>query len=90
VADGAVVRVQSGNQMGIHLDHLTLTESARLQEFLHSIVSEQFFFHLARRLSLSLLQSAGLLLFSAPLTLILLIFLPCWDSTHFALKCAPP
>jgi PilZ domain len=41
VADGTVVRVQSGNQMGIHIDHLTLTESDRLQEFLlHSIVSE--------------------------------------------------
>jgi hypothetical protein len=41
VADGTVVRVQNGNQMGIHIDHLTLTESDRLQEFLlHSIVSD--------------------------------------------------
>jgi two-component system chemotaxis response regulator CheY len=41
VANGTVVRVHGGNQMGIHIDHLTLTEGDRLQEFLlHSILSE--------------------------------------------------
>jgi two-component system chemotaxis response regulator CheY len=34
VADGAVIRVLGGNQMGIHLGHLTLPESERIQEFL--------------------------------------------------------
>jgi len=41
VAAGSVVRIQNGNQMGIHLDHLTVPESERLQEFLlHSIPNE--------------------------------------------------
>jgi len=41
VAAGSVVRIQGGNQMGIHLDHLTLPESERLQEFLlHSIPND--------------------------------------------------
>ena len=41
VADGSVVRIAPGNQMGIHLEHLTLAESDRLQEFLlHSIPAE--------------------------------------------------
>ncbi|HKV25675.1 MAG TPA: response regulator [Candidatus Acidoferrum sp.] len=34
VGGGSVVRIQGGNQMGIHLDRLTLNESERLQEFL--------------------------------------------------------
>lgn len=34
VAAGTVVRIQGGDQMGIHLDNLTLPESERLQEFL--------------------------------------------------------
>lgn len=41
VAEGTVVRIQGANQMGIHLDHLTLPESERLQEFLlHAIPNE--------------------------------------------------
>ena len=41
VAAGSVVRIQGGNQMGIHLDYLAVPESERLQEFLlHSIPNE--------------------------------------------------
>lgn len=38
VAAGCVVRVLSGNQLGIHLGKLGLTESQRLQEFLLPLV----------------------------------------------------
>jgi hypothetical protein len=34
VGAGSVVRILSGNRMGIHLNRLPLEESARLQEFL--------------------------------------------------------
>jgi hypothetical protein len=34
VGAGSIVRVLSGNHMGIHLDRLPVEESARLQEFL--------------------------------------------------------
>lgn len=34
VGAGSVVRILGGNQMGIHLDRLTVRESERLQEFL--------------------------------------------------------
>jgi len=38
VATGSVVRIQNGNQMGIHLENLPLADSERLQEFLlHAI-----------------------------------------------------
>jgi len=41
VAYGTVVRIQGGNQMGIHLEHLALPESERLQEFLlHAIPND--------------------------------------------------
>jgi hypothetical protein len=41
VAAGSVVRALGGNQMGIQLDQLTLSESKKLQEFLlHSIPAE--------------------------------------------------
>ena len=40
-AAGSVVRIHAGNQMGVHLDQLTLSDSERLQEFLlHSIPAE--------------------------------------------------
>jgi hypothetical protein len=34
VGAGSIVRVLGGNQMGIHLDRLPVSESERLQEFL--------------------------------------------------------
>jgi len=34
VGAGSIVRILGGNQMGIHLDRLPVSESARLQEFL--------------------------------------------------------
>jgi hypothetical protein len=40
-AEGSVVRILDGNQMGIQLNQLTLSESDRLQEFLlHSIPND--------------------------------------------------
>jgi DNA-binding response OmpR family regulator len=38
MAAGSVVRVQRGNQMGIQLDQLTLSDSERLQEFLLPLI----------------------------------------------------
>jgi DNA-binding response OmpR family regulator len=41
VAAGSVVRIQGGNQMGIQLDRLTLSDSEKMQEFLlHLIPTE--------------------------------------------------
>lgn len=34
VGRGSVVRIMGGNQMGIHLDRLSPTDSGRLEEFL--------------------------------------------------------
>lgn len=39
VGAGSVVRVLGGNQMGIHLDRLSVGESERLQEFLLPMIS---------------------------------------------------
>jgi len=39
VGAGSVVRILSGNRMGIHLDRLPLEESARLQEFLLPMIA---------------------------------------------------
>jgi hypothetical protein len=41
VAEGLVVRILDGNQMGIHFDRLALTESERLQEFLLPLVLDE-------------------------------------------------
>ncbi len=41
VGAGSVVRVLSGNQMGIHLDRLPVEESARLQEFLLPMIPRE-------------------------------------------------
>jgi len=38
MAAGSVVRIQRGNQMGIQLDQLTLSDSERLQEFLLPLI----------------------------------------------------
>jgi DNA-binding response OmpR family regulator len=38
LAAGSVVRIQRGNQMGIQLDQLTLSDSERLQEFLLPLI----------------------------------------------------
>jgi hypothetical protein len=38
VGVGSVVRVLDGNQMGIQLNHLTVAESERLQEFLLPLI----------------------------------------------------
>jgi hypothetical protein len=39
VGAGSVVRILSGNRMGIHLNRLPLEESARLQEFLLPLIA---------------------------------------------------
>jgi two-component system chemotaxis response regulator CheY len=41
VADGSVVRIVGGNQMGIRLDQLTLPDSERLQEFLLPLIPNE-------------------------------------------------
>ncbi len=38
VAAGSVVRIQGGNQMGIQLDQLTLSDSEKMQEFLLHLI----------------------------------------------------
>ena len=38
MAAGSVVRIQGGNQMGIQLDQLTLSDSERLQEYLLPLI----------------------------------------------------
>ncbi len=38
VAAGSVVRILAGNQMGIQLHQLTLSDSERLQEFLLPLI----------------------------------------------------
>jgi hypothetical protein len=41
VAAGSVVRIQGGNQMGIQLDQLTLSDSEKMQEYLLHLISTE-------------------------------------------------
>jgi hypothetical protein len=41
IASGCVVRLLGGNQLGIHLARLQLSESQRLQEFLLPLIATE-------------------------------------------------